>query len=75
MSVKVDEARGDDAARGIDYFLGNAFGASADLDDEAVFDPQIATKSWCSCSIDDRPVLDVDVVVSAHSLLLSLRSS
>ena len=66
MGVEVDEAGRDDAAPGVDHLVGNAVGPATDLGDAAVFDPEVTPELRHPCAVDNRAVLDVDVVIGSH---------
>ncbi len=63
MGMQIDEAGGDDQPVGVDHLVRHPVGPPADLGDLAVFDPHVTPEAWDPRAIDNRPTLDVDVVL------------
>ena len=63
MGVQVDEAGGDDQPLGVDHPVRHAVGPAADLGDPPILDPHVTPETRDPCPIDNRPTLDVDVVI------------
>jgi hypothetical protein len=61
MTVVVDKAGGDGAALRVDRVLRRP-AQFADLDDLAILDADIATKSRHSRAVDNQPVLDQQII-------------
>ena len=66
MAVIVDEPGRDGAALGVDRAVGGA-AQFADLDDLAVLDADIAPKSRHSRAVDDKAILDQQIVRHRYS--------
>ena len=59
MRVQVDEAGSDDHTVSVDDLLREAGGASADLRDFAILDPDVAAKTWHAGAINYGAAFDV----------------
>jgi hypothetical protein len=68
--VKVYEDGLDNQAVGVDRLLGEAWRATANLREFAVFDPDIAAETRNARPIDDRSALDVNIVLCHSGSLL-----
>jgi hypothetical protein len=68
--VQIDKSWRDDQTVGVDDFARRAGGASADLRDLAIFDPDVAAKPWHPRSIDYGAAFDVKIEFRHCSLLV-----
>ena len=57
VSVQIDESRRDDLSVGVDYFRAFVMRDAADLRDAAVFDSDVAAKTWRTGSVHHHSVL------------------
>ena len=69
MGMQIDEAGRDDQPARVNHLLGEARGASADLRDFAVFDPDVAAIARYPRAIDDGAAFDLNVEVSHFGFL------
>src|SRR5580693_4065844 len=70
----IDEARGDDQVGRIDGF-GSAVGDFTDLRDLPILDRDIGAPPKCACAIDDRSILDNQIVGHYRSSRLQLEAT
>ena len=61
VRVQIDEAGCHDHARGVDGFVRFAFVLAAEVNDAAVFDPDVSGETRLTGTVDDGPIGDVQV--------------